>query len=194
MTTAVILAGGKSSRMEKGRDKLLMTLRGETLLDAAVSRFSAVFGRVFVSVSDIAKYPQVKAEKIEDIYKDCGPMGGLHAALRLLGGEGVFLTAADMPFSSPEAAIKIIGLCGENDAALMRDNRGRYEPLFAYYKKTLLPEIEKMLTERNYKMSALLNRARIKIITADELGPLWKDNMLENINRIEDYNSLLTGQ
>ena len=190
MITAVILAGGKSSRM--GRDKLLMMLRGETLLDAAVRRFSEVFDRVFVSVSDPEKYSEVKAEKIVDIYKNCGPMGGLHAALTHTKAGGIFLVAADLPFSGPEAAKKIVELCGENDAALMRDHQGRYEPLFAYYKPTLLPVVEKMLAIGSHKMSVLLESARIKAITKADLGPLWKDNMLANINRIEDYESLLT--
>ena len=189
MITAVILAGGKSSRM--GRDKLLMTLRGETLLDAAVRRFSAVFDRVFVSVSDFEKYPEIKADKVADIYKNCGPMGGLHAALTHIGTGGIFLVAAALPFSDPVAAKKIVELCGENDIALMRDPQGRYEPLFACYKPSLLPAVEQMLEKGNHKMSALLAGARIRAVTEADLGPLWKDNMLVNINRIEDYESLI---
>ncbi len=81
--TAVILAGGKSSRM--GRDKLCLDFGGLSLLESAVRRFGAYFDKVVVSVGDLSKYPDIKAEKVEDIYKESGPMSGLHAAMKKYG-------------------------------------------------------------------------------------------------------------
>ncbi len=188
MNTAVILAGGKSSRM--GRDKLELVFRGKTLLEAAIDRFSKSFDNVFVSVSNAEKYPYVNALKIEDIYKGCGPLAGLHAALRQTDDEGVFLVAADLPFSNPTVAKGIIRLTGEYDAAMLLDEEGRYEPLFAYYKKRILPAIETLLQNGEYKMIRALEAFSLKKLTKEDLGNSWNDNLLLNINRIDDYRKL----
>lgn len=189
MLCAVILAGGKSRRM--GRDKLMLPYGGKTMLEAAVERFSQAFDRVYISVASQSSYPGISAERVVDIFPNCGPMGGLHAALSVCPGEGVFLAAADLPFSSPEAAKKIIALCGASDAAMLVDGRGRCEPTFAYYKKTLLPAAEKLLEDKNYRMTALFDSGSVRKIQYGELGELWSEKILDNINFPEDYQRIL---
>lgn len=185
--TAVILAGGKSSRM--GRDKLKLNFGGTTLLEGAVQRFGRCFDRVLVSVGDLAKYPEIKAEKVLDIYKDTGPIGGLHAALTLTKGP-VFLTAADMPFSSPEAALRLIELCGDNDVCVLTDGEDQYEPLFAYYKYSVLEPADRAIKEGKNSLYALYDGLRVKKISPSDLGGLWNDRLLLNINRPADYEKL----
>ena len=189
--TAVILAGGSSRRM--GRDKPELLFNGKTFLQAAVDRFSEAFDEVYVSVADEKKYSSVKAKRVVDIYPGCGPMAGLHAALLACRGEGVFLVAADLPFSNPEAAKKMISLCQDHDICIMMDSCGRYEPLFAYYRKTLLPDIERLLKSGRYKMTELFANARMRIADKSELGQAWRDVMLVNINYPDDYNRLING-
>jgi molybdopterin-guanine dinucleotide biosynthesis protein A len=189
MRTAVILAGGESRRMQ--RDKLALNFGGETLLASAVRRFSGCFDSVFLSVADPNKYAEIKAPKVVDIYKGCGPMGGLHAALSQTASDGVFLVAADLPYADPAAALKIMELCGENDICLMTDSRSRYEPLFAYYKKTVLPYAEEALKAGDYKLITLLDHVRVHLVTQEELGPLWREDMLLNVNYPADYEKLI---
>ncbi len=187
MPTAVILAGGKSTRM--GRDKLALEFCGRSLLEGAVKRFERLFDRVIVSVGDLSKYGEIGAEKVCDIYPGRGPMSGLHAALVHTGGD-VFLAAADMPFAAPEAALRLIELCGRNDICAPVDARGRFEPLFAYYRISVLPHAEKALLEGNCSMAALLEALGARKATAQDLGPLWSERLLMNINRPEDYEKL----
>jgi molybdopterin-guanine dinucleotide biosynthesis protein A len=165
--TAVIMAGGKSTRM--GRDKLSLAFMGQSLLEGAVSRYKRCFDRVIVSVSDLSKYPELEVEKVADIYKETGPIGGLHAVLKYVQ-EPVFLTAADMPFSSPEAALKIIELCGDNDVCALADGEGRFEPLFAYYKYSVLEQAEQALKEGKYSLYTLYNSLRVNKLSFADLG------------------------
>lgn len=192
MATAVILAGGKSSRM--GRDKQRLLYGGKTFLAGAVERFQTAFDTVWVSVGDPDKYPEIHAECIEDLYPGCGPLAGLHAALRACRDEGVFLVAADMPFSSPAAAVRMIQLCGESDVCALTDEQGRIEPLFAYYKKSLADRAEELLRAGRYKIIGLCDGAKVRIVTRQELDGLWQDRMLDNINYPEDYEKLLAEQ
>ncbi len=189
MSTAVILAGGESRRMQ--RDKLSLRVGKQTLLESAVGRFSNVFDTVLVSVADPDKYAQVKARKVIDIHKGCGPISGLHASLLTTEDDGIFLVAADMPFADPNAAKRIMELAGDCDISLMVDRRMRYEPLFAYYRKTILSQVEAAISEGNYKLANLFDKVRVQIVSEAELGGLWNEKLLLNINYPEDYERLL---
>ena len=184
---AVVLAGGASRRM--GRDKLLLEVDGLTLLEAAVNRFKEEFADVCVSVAENGKYPQIKAREIVDVRRGAGPLSGLHAALANLrhDHDGVFVVAADLPYSSPKAALRIIELCGDHDACIIRLANGNIEPLFGYYKKTLLPLCEEALSSGDNRMSEVLYKADTRFIPPEELGELWNEKLIFNINYPDDY-------
>ena len=188
MDTVVILAGGKSRRM--GRDKLTLTIEGLPLLDFIVSRFSGHFGNVYISVADADKYSRVKAEKIVDIFHGAGPMSGLHAALTKLPGEGIFLVAADLPNANPNAAKRIVELCGDCEACVIRLPDGKLEPLFGYYKKSVLPKCSELIESGDYRMTELILGSNTRYISTDELGSLWSEKLIYNINYPEDYDRL----
>lgn len=189
MSTAVILAGGESRRMK--RDKLALRFGEQTLLESAVARYSRFFDTVLISVADPDKYPEIKARRVIDIYRGCGPIGGLHASLTSADDDAIFLAAADMPFSDPRAAKRIIELAGDFDISLTVDRSSRYEPLFAYYRKTVLEHVENAIASRNFKIADLFEKVRVRIVTADELGDLWSEKLMLNINFPEDYKRLL---
>ena len=188
MNAVIILAGGKSRRM--GRDKLALSLDGETLLESAVSRFSEVFENVYLSVADADKYPEIDVRRVTDIFPGAGPMSGLHSALTSLPYDGVFLVAADLPFADPHAARRIISLCGEAKACVVRLSDGRLEPLFGYYRRSLLPKCEDALRAGDYKMTVLLPDETTRFVSPDELGDLWDERLIMNVNYPEDYEKL----
>ena len=185
MATVVVLAGGMSKRM--GRDKLELTLGGQTLLESIVCRFRESFEDVVISVSDPDKYSCVSGPRVIDILPGAGPLSGLHAALTLIPYGGVFLVAADLPYACPRAAKRIIELCGDKDACIIRHSGTKLEPLFGYYKKSLLRPCEEAITSGDYRMSAILADAGTRYVTPYELGELWDEKLILNINYPEDY-------
>jgi len=123
-----------------------------------------------------------------DVLPGAGPLSGLHAALKLLPGEeGVFLVAADLPFACPKAAKRIIELCGKKEACVIRLPDGKLEPLFAYYRKTLLPICEEVIESGDYRMSEVIMRTDTLFVAPRELGALWDERLILNINHPEDY-------
>ena len=185
MYPVVILAGGGSRRM--GRDKLALRINGQTLLEAAVGRFSGEFDEIVISVADAKKYPEVAARRVADILPGAGPLSGLHAALTLLPGDGVFLVAADLPFSCPHAAKRIIELCGDKDASVVRLPDGKLEPLFGFYRKAVLSRCEDAINSGDNRMSEILFGADTRFVSPNELGALWDERLISNINRPEDF-------
>lgn len=188
MDAVVVLAGGASKRM--GRDKLLLEINGTTLLESVAARFCEEFEDVYLSVADENKYPQIKVRRVVDIHRGAGPLSGLHAALSGIRCDGVFLVASDLPYASPKAARRIIELCGSHDACIIMLPGGMIEPLFGYYKKALLPFCEEALASGDYRMSEVLYKANTRFIVPEELGGLWDEKLIFNINYPEDYSAV----
>ena len=53
MSTAAVMAGGKSSRM--GKDKLLIRMEGETLVERAARELAGGFDTVLLCVAEAGK-------------------------------------------------------------------------------------------------------------------------------------------
>ena len=188
MNSVVILAGGKSTRM--GRDKLELTLDGQTMLESVADKFSAEFENVYISVANTEKYPHIKQRKIADILMGAGPLSGLHAALSEVEDEGVFLVAADLPYADPLTAKSIIALCREKEICIIRLQDGRLEPLFGYYKKTLLHRCEGAILAGKYRMKDIVLASDTRFVAPAQLGKLWDERMIINVNYPEDYDKL----
>ncbi len=80
--TAVIIAGGKSSRM--GQDKALMRFRGRTIIEHSLSLLSPLFSRVAVNTNRTEEFDFLNVQTFPDIIPDAGPLGGIRAVWRVL--------------------------------------------------------------------------------------------------------------
>lgn len=174
-SAAVILAGGRSSRM--GRDKAALTLHGEVFLTRLASRFGETFDRVYVSGSG----------GLPDLRPGEGPLAGLEAAFVRTGAERLFVTAVDLPFADPDLARLLLERLGGKDACLIRRRGGRVEPLFAAYRRSCLPHIQACLTEGRRAMGALLDRLDCRVVAEGELTGFDLDRLLLNVNTPADY-------
>ena len=187
MKTAILLAGGRSRRM--GRDKLMLPQDGATVLESAVARFARVFDRVCVSVDRTDRYPQIAAEHISDVYTGCGPLAGIHAGLRACGPEGAFFAAADLPFSDPELALRLMDACPEDCAICVAAGPdGRPEPLFGYYRGAAADAAEELLKSGSYRIRDLFALCPTRIL---DLGAAAPDLAFANVNTPEEYAALL---
>src|SRR5580693_5705527 len=95
-TTVFILAGGKSTRM--GTDKAFVEYEGRTLLARMLDLARSVTPEVRI-VGSKEKFAPF-APVVEDIFRDCGPLGGIHAGLRASSSEFNLMLAVDTPFIS----------------------------------------------------------------------------------------------
>ena len=182
---AVILAGGKSRRM--GQDKMMLKIGDDTLLNSVISKFASEFEELYLSVADTTKYPEISIEKIADIYVNAGPLAGLHAALNKIGNrkdiDGIFLIAADLPFASPDDSRKILNESEGYDICVSMDKFGRFEPLFAYYSKNILPVVQQLLEDGHKRMIDIYPLLNVKTIPSE----LFNDKLFYNLNLPEDY-------
>ena len=182
LNKAVILAGGKSSRM--GRDKALLPFAGEeTLTLYQYKRLSKIFDRVYIS-SKSNKFG-IDIDIIEDNLDISSPMVALEAILSSIDGEAVFILGVDMPFVSLDIIKRLIKEYEYSKKVVVAKSPNGLEPLSAIYPKSILPTVRRLLGESEHRLNTLLSISDIKSIEfEDKLAFL-------NLNRPSDYEDAL---
>ena len=168
--TAVILCGGRSRRM--GEDKAELMLDGRTILQRLTENL-APLGDVRLSVREAGDYPDVPLPKVADRFQNCGPMGGLEAALSADSSELLFVTAVDMPFADHVLAEELRAMMEkepDTDALLMTDGTGRQQFLLGIYRRRVQPVLRSHLIDGSrdaLRMRSLLLELRVRFVPAE---------------------------
>jgi molybdopterin-guanine dinucleotide biosynthesis protein A len=178
--SAFILAGGKSTRM--GRDKAFVLLDGRTLLARALELSRSVCPEAHI-VGDPAKFASF-GPVVEDIFRGCGPLGGIHAALRASHTDLNLILAVDVPFLSP-ALLQYLIMCARASTERVTAVRvnGRWQPLCAVYRARFADAAESALRAGRYKIDALFDAAHTRMVSEKELESAgFSSSMFRNLN------------
>ena len=109
----VIIAGGRSSRME-GREKIFIGIGGKTLLDRIMGRMMHQIDRLAINANgDATRFGSTGLTVIADLPGDVeSPLAGLHAALRWANAHGfdrLVTVPSDTPFLPRDLVSKLAG-------------------------------------------------------------------------------------
>lgn len=191
--TGFILAGGKSSRM--GTEKALLSIRGKTLIDHAIAQAHAICQDILIvgPKETFSAYGRI----VKDVFPDCGPLGGIHAALKRSQTDLNFMVGVDTPFISKEFLGHLAAEAGKNKAlvTLPRTKAG-LQPLCAIYRKDFMPIAEKALRDGRLKLDALFHPATTHVIDLehDEMRQRgFTAELFDNLNTREDYERVRRG-
>jgi molybdopterin-guanine dinucleotide biosynthesis protein A len=183
--TVFVLAGGKSSRM--GIDKAFLRLEGETLLERALKTAASVAGEVLI-VGDAKKFAGF-GRVVEDVYRDRGPLGGIHAALSSSSTELNLMLAVDSPFVGTKFLDYLI-LRARESGALVTVPRADFglQPLCAVYRRGFAEVAEQSLKEGKNKIDSLFTRVKTCVIETDDLaGAGFSAEMFRNLNTPQEF-------
>jgi molybdopterin-guanine dinucleotide biosynthesis protein A len=185
---AFVLAGGKSSRM--GTDKAFVTLGGRILIDHMLALATSITSNVRI-VGDPDKYSSF-APVIPDVYRDCGPLGGIHAALRASGSELNLMLAVDVPMVPPEFLKFLIRRAQQFPAAVTVPRaEGRLQPLCAVYRRPFANMAETALREGRYKIGTLFSGDVANVVEEEEWRAAgFSAAVFRNLNTVEDLAGL----
>jgi len=181
--TGVVLAGGKSSRM--GCEKALLTLDGDTFLARVIRTLQEIFESVIVIVDRPDRFPPLDVPVYADIFKNCGPLGGIHVALTVAKTNTLFVASCDIPLLTPAVISSIIKNPLQGDV-VVASTFGHVQPLCGCYARSCLPALESHLKEGNLSVNEFLRSVRSSRITVD-----GQREALTNINSRDDYASLI---
>ena len=178
--TAFILAGGKSTRM--GADKAFVLLDGRTLLARALDTARSITPEVRI-VGDPQKFASF-APTVEDIFPNCGPLGGIHSALRSSPTDLNLMLAVDVPFVSPALLQHLVGRASNSPATVtVAQTGGGYQPLCAVYRRNFADAAEEALQEGRYKIDTLFAASSTQTIAERELEAAgFSPRMFRNLN------------
>jgi molybdenum cofactor guanylyltransferase len=183
--SAFILAGGKSSRM--GRDKAFLPMAGKMGLERALEVARAATGRVFI-VGDGARLAAF-GPMVEDIYRERGPLSGIHAALLSSTTELNLVMAVDQPFLSAPLLKFLIEVARASRAVVTVPRaEGRLQPLCAVYRKGFAETAETALREGKNKIDSLFAGLAMRVVEQAELLQAgFTPQMFLNVNTPEEY-------
>ena len=181
---AFLQAGGKSTRM--GENKAFLEFQGQTLLARSLHTLSQVCGDV-----SIVGHPKTftgRGRVIADIFPDCGPLGGIHAALIHSSAELNLMLAVDMPFVSPELLKFLLDAAAGTMATVTvpRTSRG-LQPLCAVYRREFASIAEQAIKAGNYKIDAAFAGVDVRAMDEQELAAAgFSEKNFFNVNTPED--------
>ena len=183
--SAIVLAGGKSSRM--GTPKALLQFDGEPLIVHVVSALKRIFDDVVVVASPGQELPSMPVSLVHDDVAYQGPVGGICYGLRAARGEVAFVSACDSAFLNLpliEHLLEQIGACD----VVVPHWQDRLQPLHAVYRTSVLPLLEAQLARGELRPVFLFDKVKTCKIREEEIRRFDPEGAsFFNMNTPEDY-------
>ncbi len=205
-TAAIVLAGGRSSRM--GAAKPSLAWHGSTLLRRVTGLASrAVPGaRVVVVRAPGQPLPALPAsvEVCDDPVEGRGPVQGLAVGLAAVADDAeiAFVCSTDLPFLHPAFVRRVLDGFTEGGApapdVVLPVARGHHQPLAAGYRTSLAPRVAKLVEAGRLKVGMLFEEVDVRRL--DDASLLADPRLaradpalesLLNVNDRDDYAAAL---
>jgi len=156
--SAVLLAGGKSTRM--GRDKAAVVFEDRPLWERQLATLAALQPReLFISGRPDGPYIDCGTELIADLHPGCGPLSGLEAACWRMQTPLLCLLAIDLPWMTPAFLERLVKMAIQDGRGIVPRNGDYFEPLAAIYPRAILSLVGEHLRHGDHSMQRLIQRA-----------------------------------
>lgn len=177
----LILAGGKSSRMKKDKSQLPWQ-DSTTLTHMLINSYVYPFERTVISANRIIEPQELpdfirkktkqrehtteyvhlsdkrRLSVVSDLYTDCGPLGGMEAAMRLYPSDCWLILAVDLPFFDFSRVPALLAADTSEYDAVIPVVDGRENPLAALYKGRVYEKIRTALADGDYRVRKIYNK------------------------------------
>ena len=176
---AVLLCGGKSSRMQ--RDKCFLQINEQSLVKYQFDKLSKLFKEVYISTKE-DKFKKEFKNLILDEAKFYSPLLALKSVLSFLKDENahVFICAIDtVNISKYEISRLFENL--ENSKAIVAKSNYKTHALCGFYHTSLLSLCEDFLQKNKHKMQDFLKACEAKELEFKD------DKAFLNLNFYEQY-------
>lgn len=186
--TAVVIAGGKSRRMQT--DKAFITIGGMPLIERVLRVITPLFSEVLINSNTPDAYAAWNIPVVTDIFPNKGALGGIYTALTHSTSEYTFCVACDMPLLNAEFIRFMQNSVQGYDALIPRTSAGFF-PLHAIYAKRCCQVIPELLAHDRLKISNLFDLVHTRYVTPSHMHQF--DPKLEfftNLNTLEEVENL----
>ncbi|MFT3930101.1 MAG: molybdenum cofactor guanylyltransferase MobA [Spongiibacteraceae bacterium] len=183
--TAVILAGGASTRM--GRDKALLEWRDRPFIAHIIARLQPQVAHIAINTNNAAEFEQFGLPLIGDATaKRCGPLGGVLAALNYSATAWTLIVPCDNPLLSTQLVARLaesIHVNASDVAYAASKDDSHY--LYALLRASLRDSLAHFMNGSDYAVRhwyASLRTSRVDFSDAAEC--------FRNINNVDDLTQL----
>lgn len=180
--TGVVLAGGKSSRF--GSNKALSKYGDETFLKHIAVLLQSYTKEVVIS-GFYPEYESIGMPILEDKISGIGPLGGIYTALLYSSTPWILVLTCDMPFITSEIITHMLA-AGKGENVIGWDHPENIGIFPLLISKELLPEIEKAIEKKQYRIKQILSKGNTRRITIPDEWEFF----FTNINSQEDYKNI----
>ena len=183
--TAIILSGGKGSRMGSV-DKSRIKIDDTPIIEHLVEKLSKWFKAVIIVTCAGRTYDFPNVEVVIDAEPDFGPVMGLYCGIKASANEFNFVMACDMPWPNEKIIALLLSQIGDHQAAMAQIN-GKYQSLMALYRKEIEASLLARVSARQHRLIDFLDHLDIALITEAEIkaiDPLMQ--VFTNLNTMAD--------
>ena len=179
---AVIIAGGKSSRMQT--DKALLPFGGfSSLAEFQYNRLSQLFSVVYISSKE-DKF-DFEVNIIKDVNKVSSPLVALVSIFETLKCDEVFVLSVDAPFVDRSVIEKLYEAKNEIFDVIVVESKNGLEPLSAIYRRSFLSKAKIALHNNQHRLQSLFNDLEVKKVLIEE------EKIFMNLNYPKEYEEAL---
>ena len=183
--SAIVLAGGKSSRM--GSPKALLLVDNQPLIVHIVATLQSLFAEVVVVAAPGQDLPSMAVTLVRDDVAYQGPVGGICYGLTATREDVSFVTSCDSAFLNSRLISHLVSQISEHDVVVPHW-QGRFQPLHAVYRRSVLPLVEEQLARGELRPIHLFDKVRTRRIDEDEVRVFDPEGLsFFNMNTPADY-------
>jgi molybdopterin-guanine dinucleotide biosynthesis protein A len=179
--TAIILAGGKSTRMKN--EKGLILFGKKTLVEHVIESLKKITNNIII-ITQNPGYEKFGYPCYADLFQDKGALGGIYSGLTYSTTQKNLVVGCDMPFLSEKLLSELINETGEEDV-LLTEHMGKAEPLCSIFDKNCITHIRSLIEKNQLKITDALQNLITRVISFDN-EEWFKGNEFTNINSIEE--------
>lgn len=177
-TTAIILAGGNSSRM--GEDKGLMLINGQPMIQHIIDTVKGVVENIII-VSNNGAYTKFGYPVVEDEVKGKGPLGGIYTGLLHTTTDRNIVLSCDVPYVNANLLNLLISHSSESDITIPQKN-GVTHQLIGVFTKACIITFKNALDDNQLKLKQIFQKMKLNIVDASH----FNEYLFTNINQKDD--------
>lgn len=190
LKTAIILAGGRSTRM--GENKAFLPFGDRPLIHRVLDELRPHFDDLILVTNEPERYFALQDLRVvSDVEPHQGPLGGIFAGLLASRGRHNLVVSCDMPFLNHLLLDYLWSLRTWGDVVVPLTHEA-LAPTCAIYDRQVLPTLHAALQAGERKVMALYPQLRVHYVREDELLPYDPElRSFRNVNTPEDYRQAL---
>lgn len=170
-----------------GSSKALLTFDGVPLVVHIVGALRPLFRQVVVVAAPGQELPAMDATLVQDEVAYQGPVGGITYGLTASTCDVSFVTSCDSAFLNTTLISHLLSLSADHDVVVPHWE-GRFQPLHAVYRRSVLPLLEQQLQRQEMRPVYLFDRVRTRTVDEEEVRRFDPDGWsFFNMNTPDDY-------